>query len=49
LKRGIGFSKQGKTMACQGKGKQLKSVLEITDVNFVRGKQALGVVDSTLE
>lgn len=28
---------------------QLKSVLGITDVNFVRGKQALGVVDSTLE
>src|SRR5689334_9979345 len=28
---------------------QLKSVLGITDVNFVRGKQALGMVDSTLE
>jgi Icc protein len=28
---------------------QLKSVLGITDVNFVRGKQALAVVDSTLE
>ena len=28
---------------------QLKSVLGITDVNFVRGKHALGVVDSTLE
>ena len=28
---------------------QLKSVLGLTDVNFVRGKQALGVVDSTLE
>src|SRR5437763_916497 len=28
---------------------RLKSVLGITDVNFVRGKQALGVVDSTLE
>ena len=28
---------------------QLKSVLGITDVNFVRGKRALGVVDSTLE
>src|SRR5690349_6102374 len=28
---------------------QLKSVLGITDVNFVRGQQALGVVDSTLE
>ena len=28
---------------------QLKSVLGITDVNFVRGNQALGVVDSTLE
>ena len=28
---------------------QLKSVLGITDVSFVRGKQALGVVDSTLE
>jgi 3',5'-cyclic AMP phosphodiesterase CpdA len=27
---------------------QLKSVLGITDVNFVRGKQALGLVDSTL-
>ena len=28
---------------------QLKSVLGITGVNFVRGKQALGVVDATLE
>jgi 3',5'-cyclic-AMP phosphodiesterase len=28
---------------------QLKSVLGITEVNFVRGKQALGLVDSTLE
>ena len=28
---------------------QLRSVLGITDVNFVRGKQALSVVDSTLE
>ena len=28
---------------------QLKSVLGITDVNFIRGKQALGLVDSTLE
>ena len=28
---------------------QLKRVLGITDVNFVRGKQALGLVDSTLE
>ena len=28
---------------------QLKGVLGITDVSFVRGKQALGVVDSTLE
>ena len=28
---------------------QLKSVLGITDVNFVRGQQALAVVDSTLE
>jgi hypothetical protein len=28
---------------------QLKSVLGITAVNFVRGKQALGLVDSTLE
>ena len=28
---------------------QLKSVLGITDVNFVRGKQALAVMDSTLE
>ena len=27
---------------------QLKSVLGITDVNFIRGKQALGLVDSTL-
>ena len=28
---------------------QLKSVLGITDVNFIRGKQALGLVDATLE
>lgn len=28
---------------------QLKSVLGITDVNVIRGKQALGLVDSTLE
>ena len=28
---------------------QLKSVLGIADINFVRGNQALGVVDSTLE
>jgi 3',5'-cyclic AMP phosphodiesterase CpdA len=27
---------------------QLKSILGITDVNFVRGKHALGIVDSTL-
>jgi hypothetical protein len=26
----------------------LKSVLGITDVNYVQGRQALGVVDSTL-
>jgi 3',5'-cyclic-AMP phosphodiesterase len=28
---------------------QLKSVLGITDVNFIRGKQALGLVDAPLE
>ena len=27
---------------------QLKSVLGITSVNYVQGRQALGVVDSTL-
>jgi Icc protein len=27
---------------------QLRSVLGITDVNYVRGKNALAVVDSTL-
>jgi hypothetical protein len=28
--------------------KQLRSVLVITDVNYVRGRQALAVVDSSL-
>jgi hypothetical protein len=27
---------------------QLKSILGITDVNFVRGKHALGIIDSSL-
>jgi len=27
---------------------QLKSILGITDVNYVRGQHALGVVDSSL-